>query len=170
MNKILESQFVFEKQAFSKLLIGTSMLEITYSETFNLIFYKYINNSENSDYKWTVQKLNLIIDAPFWITEKSQWEECVKDNNDVMPMDDNMLAYELVNIRYNNLIQVQDVVFFEDYLHIFLEGNKILSIAYCSDSEYSWILEEVSDKSPQEKIMVLCQDGELFAKNIPEIL
>ena len=45
MNTILESKYNAEKQVFTKLLIESRMLEITYSETFNLIFYKYKNGS-----------------------------------------------------------------------------------------------------------------------------
>lgn len=170
MNTILESKYNAEKQVFTKLLIESRMLEITYSETFNLIFYKYKNNIEGDDYKWIVRKMNLIIDAPFWVGEKSKWEECMKDDNGIISMDDNMLAYELVNIRYNNFIQVHKVEFLEKYLCISLDDDRILSIAYCSDSDYSWILEECSDKNQQEKMAVFCQGNEIFTKNIPEII
>ena len=114
--------------------------------------------------------MNLIIDAPFWVVEKSKWEECMKDDNGIISMDDNMLAYELVNIRYNNFIQVHKVEFLEKYLCISLDDDRILSIAYCSDSDYSWILEECSDKNQQEKMAVFCQGNEIFTKNIPEII
>lgn len=69
MNTILKEKYVYEKQVFTKLLIDSRMLEITYSETFNLVFYKYIYNSEG-DNKWIVRKMNLMIDAPFWVGEK----------------------------------------------------------------------------------------------------
>ena len=170
MNTILESKYIAEKQFFTKLLIESRMLEITYSETFSLKFFKYINKSEDDDYKWKVRKMNLIIDAPFWVGEKSKWEEYRKDNNDIIAMDDNMLAYELVNIRYNNFIQVHKVEFFEKYLCILLDDERVLSISYCSDSDYSWILEECNDKNQQEKMAVFCQGNEIFAKNIPEII
>lgn len=170
MNTILENQYICEKQAFIKLLSDTRMLEITYSETFNLLFRKFINNSEDDNYKWAERKMNLIIDAPFWVGEKSRWEEYVKDDNDIITMDDEELAYELVKIRYNNLIQVHKVEFLEKYVCILLDNEKILSIAYCSDSDYSWILEEYNDKNPQGKMMVFCQGNKIFAKNIPERL
>ncbi|MDE7425418.1 MAG: hypothetical protein K2N51_17300 [Lachnospiraceae bacterium] len=169
MNTILERKYNAEKQAFTKLLIESRMLEITYSETFNLIFYKD-KNIGGDDYKWIVQKMNLIIDAPFWVGEKSKWEECMKDDKGIISMDDNMLAYELVNIIYNNFIQVHKVEFLEKYLCISLDNDRILSIAYCSDSDYSWILEEYSDKNQQEKMAVFCQGNEIFAKNISEII
>lgn len=114
MNTILENEYITEKQIFTKLLMESRMLEITYSETFNLVFYKYINDSKDDDYKWVVRKMNLIIDAPFWVGEKSKWEERVKDNDDIISMADNMLAYELVNIRCNNLIQVHKVDFLKN--------------------------------------------------------
>lgn len=170
MNTILDSQYIFEKQAFAKLLIDTRMLEITYSEVFNLIFYKSINSSEGDNYKGTIRKMNLIIDAPFWVGEKSKWKEHMNNDNEIIAMDDDMLAYELVNIRYNNLIQVNKVEFFEKYLCISLDDERILLIAYSSDSDYSWILEEYNDKTPQEKMMIICQGNRLYAKNIPEVL
>lgn len=170
MNTILESKYIAEKQIFTKLLIESRMLEITYSETFNLKFYKYINDSEGDDYKWIIRKMSLIIDAPFWVGEKSKWEEHIKDDNDIIEMDDNMLAYELVNIRYNNYIQVHKVEFFEKYLCISLDNERILSISYCSDSDYSWILEECNDKDQQEKMAVFCQGNEIFVKNISQII
>lgn len=169
MNTILESKYIAEKQVFTQLLIGSRMLEITYSEAFNLKFYKYINKSDD-DYKWEVRKMNLIIDAPFWVGGKNKWEEYMKDNNNMIAMDDNKLAYELVNIRCNNFIQVHKVEFYEKYLCISLDDERILSISYCSDSDYSWILEECNDKNEQEKMSVFCQGNEIFAKNIPEIV
>ena len=165
MNTILKEKYVYEKQVFTKLLIDSRMLEITYSETFNLVFYKYIYNSEG-DNKWIVRKMNLMIDAPFWVGEKSKWDEYTKSGNDLIEMDDRMLAYELINIRYCNQIQVHRVEFSEKYLCILLDDEKILSIAFCSDSDYSWILEEDNNKGLQEKVMVFCQGNEIVAKNI----
>lgn len=170
MNIIPEGCYIPEKQAFINLLIDSRMLEITYSETFSLMFYKAINISENDNYKWTYRKMNLIIDAPFWVGEKSKWEEHIKDDNNIIAMDDNVLAYELVNIRQNNLIQDHKVEFFEKYVCISLDNEKILSIAHYGDSDYSWILEEYNDKNDQEKIMIFCQGNEIIAKNIPETL
>lgn len=168
MNTISESKYIAEKHVFSELLIESRMLEITYSETFILKFCKYINES-GDDYNWKVKKMNLIIDAPFWIGDKCKWEKDMKDNNGIIAMEDNALAYELVNIRHNNLIKVHKVEFFEKYLCISLD-DRILSIAYCSDSDYSWILEECSNKNEQERMSVFCQGNEIFAKNIPEII
>ncbi len=151
------------------------------------------------DYKWEIRKMNLIIDAPFWVGKKSKWEKDTKTNNGIIAMDDNLLAYELANIRYNNLIQVHKIEFLEKYLCISLDddrilsiaycsdsdyawileecsnkneqqNDRILSIAYCSDSDYAWILEECSNKNEQQKMSVFCQGNEIFAKNIPEII
>ena len=52
MNMILESKYISEKQAFTKLLIESRMLEITYSETFNLIFYIIISNTFSNPCKY----------------------------------------------------------------------------------------------------------------------
>ena len=46
MNTILKEKYVYEKQVFTKLLMDSDMIEITYSEIFNLVFYKSIYNSE----------------------------------------------------------------------------------------------------------------------------
>lgn len=168
MNTILKEKYVYEKQVFTKLLIDSDMIEITYSEIFNLVFYKSIYNSEG-DNKWIVRRMNLMIDAPFWVGEKNKWDEYIKSDNDLIKMDDRMLAYELINIRYCNQIHVHKVEFSDKYLHILLDDEKILSIAHYSDSDYSWILEEDNNKGFQEKMMVFCQGNEIFAKNIPEI-
>lgn len=114
MNTISKGQYVYEKQVFAKLLIDARMLEITYSETFNLVFYKSIYNLKG-DNKWIVRKLNLIIDAPFWVGEKTKWDKYTENSGNLIGMDDRMLAYELINIRYNNLIQVHKVEFGEKY-------------------------------------------------------
>ena len=116
------------------------------------------------------QKNELNYRCTFLGREKSKWEKDTKTNNGIIAMDDNVLAYELANIRYNNLIQVHKVEFLEKYLCISLDDDRILSIAYCSDSDYAWILEECSNKNEQEKMSVFCQGNEIFAKNIPEII
>ena len=63
----------------------------------------------------------------------------INDEVDIIEMQDNMIAYELVNIRYDNLIEVQSVEFLERYVRIMLEGGKMMSIAYESDSDYGKI-------------------------------
>lgn len=161
MDIISESQYIFEKQAFKKLLIDARMHEIVYSETFSLMFYR---NFEK-DRRWIPEKMHLIIDAPFWVGDKSQWEKLIQKEDSIIEMDDNMLAYELVNIRYDNLIQVQEIDFLEKYLCIFLEGEKVLSIAYDNDSDYAWVLED--DKDLQERVIVGCDGIKIFSRNIP---
>lgn len=160
MDIISESQYIFEKQVFKKLLIDAMMHEIVYAETFSLIFYnKYPEND------WIPKKMHLIIDAPFWVGDKSDWEKLIQEEEGIIEMEDNMIAYELANIRYHNLIRVQKIDFLEKYLCIFLEGEKVLSIAYDNDSEYAWALED--DKDLQERVTVVCDGIEIFSKNIP---
>lgn len=155
---ISESQYIFEKQAFKKLLIDARMHEIVYAETFSLIFYnKYPEND------WMPKKMHLIIDAPFWVGDKSNWEKLIQEEG-IIEMEDNMIAYELANIRYHNLIGVQKIDFLEKYLCIFLEGEKVLSIAYDNDSEYAWVLED--DKDLQERVIVGCDGIRIFSRNI----
>ena len=136
-------------------------------ETFNLIFSKTINDSKGNDYNWIVEKINLIIDAPFWVGDRKKWEELIADEVDIIEMQDNMLAYELVNIRYDNLVEVQGVEFLEKYVCIMLEGGKIMSIAYESDSDYSWILEKWSDilYAKAKKLSILTLNALLLAIN-----
>lgn len=159
MDIISESQYIFEKQAFKKLLIDARMREIVYAETFSLIFYnKYPEND------WMPKKMHLIIDAPFWVGDKSNWEKLIQEEG-IIEMKDNMIAYELANIRYHNLIGVQKIDFLEKYLCIFLEGEKVLSIAYDNESDYAWILED--DKDLQERVIVGCDGIRIFSRNIP---
>lgn len=159
MDIISESQYIFEKQAFKKLLIDARMHEIVYAETFSLIFYnKYPEND------WMPKKMHLIIDVPFWVGDKSNWEKLIQEEG-IIEMKDNMIAYELANIRYHNLIGVQKIDFLEKYLCIFLEGEKVLSIAYDNESDYAWILED--DKDLQERVIVGCDGIRIFSRNIP---
>ena len=166
MDMILESQYVSEKQAFIKLLTGARMHEIVYAETFCLIFYK---NSEDNGV-WKNEKMNLLIDAPFWVGDKNQWEKHMKESDSIIEMDDNMLAYELVNIRYDNLIEVHKIEFLEKYLCISLDNEKMLSIAYDNESDFAWILEAYDDKNLQVKLIIGCDGSEIYAKNIPQMI
>lgn len=55
-------------------------------------------------------------------------------------------------LRYNNLIQVEEVYFYHDSMTIeFLEGN-ILYIRNYAESDFAWILEEVTLKTEQERM------------------
>ena len=159
MDIISESQYIFEKQAFKKLLIDARMHEIVYAETFSLIFYQDPKND------WMPKKMHLIIEAPFWVGNKSNWEKLIQEEKGIIEMEDNMIAYELANIRYHNLIGVQKIDFLEKYLCIFLEGEKVLSIAYDNESDYAWILED--DKDLQERVIVGCDGIRIFSRNIP---
>lgn len=55
-------------------------------------------------------------------------------------------------MRYNNLIQVEEVYFYHNSMTIeFLEGN-ILYIRNYVESDFAWILEEVTLKTEQERM------------------
>lgn len=168
MNTILKNQFIAEKQIFTKLLVNSSMIEIAYSEVFSLLFHKSIKIPRRDGDKRIILKMNLIIDAPIWIGEKSEWEERIKEDNGIIEMDDNLLGYEFVNIRYHNLIQVHKVEFLEKYLCIELDNEKIVAIAHDCDADHSWVLEEFDDK--KEKMMVFCEGNLMGVRNIPEFL
>ena len=124
----------------------------------DLFYNKYPEND------WMPKKMHLIIDAPFWVGDKSNWEKLIQEEG-IIEMKDNMIAYELANIRYHNLIGVQKIDFLEKYLCIFLEGEKVLSIAYDNESDYAWILED--DKDLQERVIVGCDGIRIFSRNIP---
>ncbi len=109
--------------------------------------------------------MHLIIDAPFWVGDKRNWEKLIQKEDSIIEMEDNIIAYKLVNIRYDNLIRVQEIDFLEKYLCIFLEGEKVLTIAYYNDSDYAWVLED--DKDLQERVIVGCDGIEIFSRNIP---
>lgn len=168
MNTISKNQFIAEKQIFTKILMKSHMCEITYSEVFSLLFHKSIKIPEGDGDKWIILKMNLIIDAPIWVGEKSKWEELIKEDNGIIEMEDNILGYEFVNIRYHNLIEVLGVEFLEKYLCIELENEKIVAIAHDCDSYHSWVLEEFDDK--KEKMMVFCEGNLMGVRNIPEFL
>lgn len=168
MVKILLNEYSIEKKIFKNMLVGARMIEVSYSETFNLLF-EQINNNE----KFQEMKLLLMLDAPCWFGNRKEWINRIKEDeydNVVNEREDCFLAYELTRLRYNNLIQVEKVDFFEEFLSITFTGKNILSIAYYSESDYAWILEEVSEKKEQEKMMICCQGNELFQNNIPKSL
>ena len=56
------------------------------------------------------------------------------------------------------------MAFTAHYLCIFLDGEKVFRIAHEADeSDYSWVLEEWSDKKPHEKVGVSCDGIEIFS-------
>lgn len=150
MCMISKNQYRSEKQVFQKLLLGARMYEIRYDEMFYLMFS--LSSDENCPSKPEI--MSLLIDAPCWVGDRCQWEALAKENNGIISMQDTELASALVNLRYHNLIYVQEVEFGEQYLCIFLDGEKVLAIAHEAEtSDYSWVLEECCDKKPHEKLV-----------------
>lgn len=165
----LLNEYTIEKSNLKKILIGSRMTEVSYSETFNLRFKQSFYKNQ----KLEEMQFILTIDAPCWFGNRDEWMRRIKasENNNVdNEIADCLLAYELTRIRYSNLIQVKKVDFFDDFLAITLQEENILAIAYYSDSDYAWILEEVSQKIEQERMMICCQENELFQNNIPIFL
>ena len=62
MDTISEKKYITEKKIFTDMLMSARMHEISYSETFGLAFYKYINTGDRENYQWAIRKMNLIID------------------------------------------------------------------------------------------------------------
>ena len=166
-NKLLDN-YTVEKDIFKKLLIGSRMVEVSYNETFNLLFLQSLDND-----KYKKVQLLLIIDAPCWLGNRDEWMARIKNlekNNTINEREDCLLAYELIRLRYNNLIQVEKADFLDDCLAIKFEEENILSIAYDAESDYTWTLEEFSSKIEQDRMVIGCQGNELFQNNIPEFL
>ena len=165
VKELLDGRYTKEKNNLKKLLIGSRMIEVSYNETFNLLFGQSIIDKKDAEIQMV-----LTIDAQCWFGNKDEWLtkiEAIRNNNSDGERMDCLLASELVRLRYNNLIQVEKVEFLKDYLTIIFQGNNSLSIDYCAESEYAWLLEEVSPKTEQERMMICCQGNELFQNNIP---
>lgn len=163
----LMAEYAMEKANFKKLLIGSRMIQISYGETFNLLFSKEFSDKELKEIQMV-----FILDAPYWFGSIEEWKARIGEPKDVAigEIEDCLFAYELARLKYNNLIQVENVEFLDDFLTVTFPDKNTLSIAYCSTSDYAWILEEVTSKMEQERMMICCQGNELFQNNIPTFL
>lgn len=164
MRKRLLNEYTEEKNNIKKFLIGSRMISVSYSETFNLLFKQNFQNDGLNEIQMV-----LTLDTPCWFGNRDNWIIRSKEfasNAIENEGEDCLLAYELVKLKYNNLIQVEKVDFFDEFLTITFEGSNNLSIAYYAESDYAWILEEVSNKIEQERMMICCQGNELFQNNI----
>lgn len=163
----LLAEYAREKANFKKLLIGARMTQVSYGETFNLLFSKEFYNEGFKEIQMV-----FILDAPYWFGSREEWEARIRESKDAVTSEteDCLFAYELTRLKYNNLILVENVEFLDDFLTITFPNRNTLSIAYCSPSDYAWILEEVSSKTEQERMTICCQGNELFQNNIPLFL
>lgn len=164
-NKLLD-KFTIEKSSFKKLLIGSRMIQVSYNETFQLFFKQNFDNDKSAEFCMV-----LILDALCWFGNRDEWlnkRDKFRSSGEAGEREDCLLAYELIRLRYHNLIRVKAVEFQADFLSIIFEGDNILSIAYDGESDYAWILEEVSDKREQDRMMICCRGNELFQNNIPK--
>lgn len=160
----LLNEYTIEKSNLKKILTGSRMTEISYNETFNLIFRRNFHKDNYREMQFV-----LTVDAPCWFGNKDEWTLRIKATENNITVDekaDCLLSYELTRLRYNNLIQVKQVDFFNDFLSISFPGENVLSIDYHSESDYAWILEEVGQKLENERMMICCQENELFQNNI----
>lgn len=163
----LLAEYVKEKAIFKKLLIGSRMTQISYGETFNLLFSKEFYDDEIKEIQMV-----FILDAPYWFGSREEWKARIGEPKDVVigEIEDCLFAYELAKLKYNNWIQVENVEFLDDFLTVTFPNRNTLSVAYCSTSDYAWILEEVTSKMEQDRMMICCQGNELFQNNIPLFL
>lgn len=162
-NELLD-KYAVEKNNMKKILIGSRMTEIWYGETFNLVFKRFCCDMTKE------MQFMLTLDTSCWFGNRDEWLARAKtfQNKCITGEDEDcLLAYDLTRLRYNNLIQVEAVDFFDDSLSITFEGNNILTIAYEYESDYTWILEEVSQKKEQDRMVIGCQGNEMFQNNIP---
>ncbi len=150
--------YAAEKSNLKRLLIGSRMAEISYGEFFRLLFER----EPTAFYA-------LLIDAPCWFGDREAWVTRARASDSRKAAEegeDCLLACELTRLRYNNLIRVEDVEFLDDCMAITFEGENVLSVAYYHESDFAWILEEVSSRAEQERVSICCQGNELFQNNI----
>lgn len=161
VNGLLDENFS-EKNNLEKLMVGARMISVSYDERFHLLFQKNLNEYGNLE-------MDFSFDAMYWFGNRDEWSKRISDSerNTFGDQSDCLLAYELVRLRYANLIKVKRVDFYDDYFTIEFIGGATLSIAHYSDSDYAWYLEEVSLKREQEKMVIGCQGNQLFQNNIP---
>lgn len=157
--------YTMEMSNLKRLLIGSRMIEISYGEVFRLLLEQSVDRDGTEERPF----LALLIDAPCWFGNREEWKTKTMIFDGTMAAgerEDCLLAYELTRLRYNNLIRVENVEFLDDCMAITFEGENILSITYCHESDYAWILEEVSSKAEQERLSICCQGNELVQNNM----
>lgn len=149
-----------------KLLVGSWMVNFSYGETFDLFFCQDLHLGKTKRIQ-----LRLILDTLCWIGDRQDWIrrlETLKSHHVFEESEDCLLAFELARLRYNNLIQVKGVYFYDDSMAIeFPEGN-ILHVRNYAESDYAWVLEEVALKAEQERMSICCQDNLLYQNNLPD--
>ena len=167
MSGISLENCVNEKNVLKELLIGARLYEIAYSDLFSLLFYKTYNISNAGGYLWKTKNMNLIIDSPFWVGTQLEWEQNMNLVNKSIAMKDEVLASRLVDLKYNNFVEVENVEFFEEYFCIYMNDQRIISISYYGNDncEYPWVLEEYNDKDVHRKTLVICLGNEIIYKN-----
>ena len=170
ISKLLD-EYSIEKSNFKKLLIGFRMSQVSYCETFQLLFYQKLIRKNN----WFEEiELVLTLDAPCWFGNRDEWITRIKELETGCAgeeKEDCLLAYELTRLRYWNLIDVEKVDFFEEFLAITFPQKNTLCIPYNSDADDTWILEEASEKREQDRMGICCEGNRLYQYNInPAIL
>ena len=153
---------------FKMFLVGARMIEISYGETFCLLFEKSIYHNAVKN-----MQLLLTLDTECWFGSRDEWMRRIgkfEDSDVNLEKEDCLLAYELTRLRYNNLIDVEQIDFLDGFLSIQFTNRNILSMAYYAESDYAWILEEVSQKKEQDRMMICCQGNELYQNNISEFV
>ena len=148
-----------------KLLVGSRMIEVSYGETFNLCFQQYFHLN-----KIMQIQLRLTVDTLCWIGNRGKWMsriDALKQQGAIEEVEDCLLAFELTRLRYRNLIQVERVDFYSDFLVIEFPENNSLHIQNCAESDYAWVLEEIALKAEQERMSICCQDNMLYQNNMP---
>ena len=168
ISKLLD-EYSIEKSNFKKLLIGSRMIQVSYGETFRLLFSHELRTNGFREIG-----LVLTLDAPCWFGNRDEWITRIKERENGCvdeEKEDCLLAYELTRLRYWNLIDVEKVDFFEEFLAITFPQKNTLCIPYNSDADDTWVLEEVSEKRKQDGMMVCCEGNRLYQNNInPEII
>ena len=165
----LFDEYPIEKSNFKKLLIGSRMIQVSYGETFRLLFSHELRTNGFREIG-----LVLTLDAPCWFGNREEWITRIKERENGCvdrEKEDCLLAYELTRLRSHYIIEVEKVDFFEEFLAITFTQKNTLCIPFSSDEDYSWVLEEDSEKKEQGRMMVYCEGNRLYQNNInPEII
>lgn len=140
------------------------MFEFSYSETFNLYQELYLSDMRHI-------QLRLILDTLCRIGNREDWLrriETLNEQREFEEVEDCLLAFELARLRYNNLIQVEEAYFYQDSMAIEFSEGYILHIRNYAESDFAWILEEMTLKTEQERMSICCQDNIFYQNNLPQ--
>lgn len=75
----LLAEYAKEKANFKKLLIGSRMTQVSYGETFNLMFSKEFRDDGIKELQMV-----FVLDAPYWFGSREEWKARIGEPKDVV--------------------------------------------------------------------------------------